>query len=231
MPKTYVVIPTYNEAENIEELLKSILALKIDGLVPVVVDDNSPDGTGKIAEKIPEAKTIIRTTNRGRGSAGIAGFKFALKEGTDYIIEMDADFSHHPKYIPDLLKQIEKYDVVLGSRFVPGGKDIDRGFSRQLTTILAQNYIKWMLGVKVKDPTSGFRCFRRKVLEAIDLDHIISTGPSIVSEILYKVKLKGFSIGETPIVFEDRKKGETKLNFGVLLNNLYMILKFRMIYR
>ncbi|MFA6549537.1 MAG: polyprenol monophosphomannose synthase [Candidatus Margulisiibacteriota bacterium] len=231
MPKTYVIIPTYNEAENIEDLLKAILGLGIEGLVPIVVDDNSPDGTGKIAEKIPRAKVIIRYKNRGRGSAGIEGFKFALKEGADYIIEMDADFSHHPKYIPDLLKQIEKYDVVLGSRFVPGGKDVDRGFSRQLTTILAQNYIKWMLGVKVKDPTSGFRCFRRKVLEAIDLDHIISTGPSIVSEILYKVKLKGFSIGETPIVFEDRKKGETKLNFGVLLNNLYLIAKFRMIYK
>ena len=231
MPITYVIIPTYNEAENIEDLVKTILALKIEGLVPIVVDDNSPDGTGKIAEKIAGVKTIIRYQNRGRGSAGIEGFKFALKEGADYIIEMDADFSHHPKYIPDLLKQIEKYDVVLGSRFVPGGKDIDRGFSRQIITIFAQTYIKWMLGVKVKDPTSGFRCFRRKVLESIDLDHTLSTGPSIVSEILYKIKLKGFSIGETPIVFEDRKKGETKLNFGVLLNNLYMILNFRMIYK
>lgn len=226
--KTYVIIPTYNEAGNIEALLKEIKAQNIPDLTPVVVDDNSPDGTAKIAEK--DAKVILRTKDRGRGSAGIEGFKYALKEGADYIIEMDADFSHHPKYLKDLLKPMDKYDIVLGSRFVQGGKDLDRGIARKAVTAFARNYIKWMLGIKVSDITSGYRCFRRKVLEAIDLDHMISTGPSIVSEILYKASLKGFKIYETPIIFEDRKTGETKLNFKTLLKTLYMIYKFRRIY-
>ncbi len=226
--KTYVIIPTYNEAGNIEGLLKEIRAQNIPDLFPVVVDDNSPDGTGKIAEK--DAKVILRTKNRGRGSAGIEGFKYALKEGADYIIEMDADFSHHPKYLKDLIKPMDKYDIVLGSRFIEGGKDLDRGIARKVITTFARNYIKWMLGIKVNDITSGYRCFRRKVLEAIDLDHMISTGPSIVSEILYKASLKGFKIYETPIIFEDRKTGETKLNAKILLKTLYMIYKFRRIY-
>jgi dolichol-phosphate mannosyltransferase len=227
--KTYVIIPTYNEAENIEDLLKEIKALNIPYLTPVVVDDNSPDGTAKLAEK--DAKVILRTKDRGRGSAGIEGFKFALKEGADFIIEMDADFSHHPKYLPSLLKYAPDYDIVLGSRFVAGGKDIDRRFMRKIITTFARKYINFMLGIKVADITSGYRCFKRKVLESIDLDNMISTGPSIVSEILYKASLKGFTVYETPIIFEDRVKGETKLNFKILLKTLFMIYKFRRIYK
>ncbi|MBU1026598.1 MAG: polyprenol monophosphomannose synthase [Candidatus Margulisbacteria bacterium] len=232
MSKTYVIIPTYNEAENIEALIKEILGLNIFGLTILVVDDNSPDNTGKIAEKIgeedPRVKTIIRYKNRGRGSAGIEGFKFALREGADYTIEMDADFSHHPRYIPDLLKYAKDYDVVLGSRFVKEGKDADRSFIRKITTLFARTYIRLILGIKVKDITSGFRCFKRRVLEGIDLDNMISTGPSIVSEILYKAKLKNFTIYEIPIIFEDRKKGQTKLNLIILLKTLYMVFIFRM---
>lgn len=235
MPKTYVTIPTYNEAENIEALLKEILALNIPDLYALVIDDNSPDGTGQIVDRLakenPTIKILHRYNNRGRGSAGIEGFKFALQEGADNIIEMDADFSHHPKYIPDLLKHIESADIVLGSRYVNGGKDIERGITRKIVTVLARKYIEWILKVKVKDPTSGYRCFRHNVLLAVDLDHMLSTGPSIVSEILYKVKLKGFTIYETPIVFEDRKKGETKLNLSILLKTLYMVFKFRMLYK
>lgn len=235
MSKTYVIIPTYNEVENIEELLKTILQLGIPDLTAVVVDDNSPDGTGDIADRLakenPNIKVLHRYQNKGRGSAGIEGFKYALKENADYIIEMDADFSHQPKYIPDLLKHIKDYDVVLGSRFVPGGQDIDRGLVRKITTVLARTYIQLILGIKVKDITSGFRCFRRKVLEEIDLDHLISTGPSIVSETLYKVHLKGFSIYETPITFIDRTKGKTKLNLAILLKTLYMVYKFKRLYQ
>jgi len=235
MAKTYVIIPTYSEAENIEDLLKEIHQLNIADLTTVVVDDNSPDGTGQIVDRLakenPKIAVLHRFQNRGRGSAGIEGFKFALKEGADYIIEMDADFSHQVKYIPDLLKHIKSYDVVLGSRFVPGGQDIDRGLIRKITTVLARTYIQSILGIKVLDITSGFRCFRRKVLEDIDLDHMISTGPSIVSEILYKIKLKGFSIFETPITFIDRKKGETKLNLAILLKTLYMVYRFKRLYK
>jgi dolichol-phosphate mannosyltransferase len=231
MAGTYIIVPTYNEADNIIPLLTEILALKIPALTTVVVDDNSPDGTGSIAERFakqnPLVKVIHRYQNRGRGTAGIEGFKFALQEGADYIIEMDADFSHHPKYIPALLKYIPDYDVVIGSRFVCGGQDSERGIIRKIVTTLARTYINWLLGVKVKDPTSGFRCFRSQVLATIDLDHLISTGPSIVSEVLYQVKLKGFSIYETPIIFEDRKKGTTKLNLMTLLKTLYVVYRFR----
>jgi dolichol-phosphate mannosyltransferase len=233
MRKTYIIIPTYNEADNVEALLKEILALGISDLCAVVVDDNSPDGTGKIAqslaEKNPQIKVLTRCKNRGRGSAGIEGFKFALQQGADYILEMDADFSHHPKHIPALLENIQNNDIVLGSRFVKGGQDVDRGLLRQVITLLARTYIRWMLGIKVKDVTSGYRCFRREVLEEINLDSLISTGPSIVSEILYKAAKKGFKMYETPIIFEDRKKGQTKLNLLILLKTLWMVYRFRRI--
>ncbi|MBI5400103.1 polyprenol monophosphomannose synthase [Candidatus Saganbacteria bacterium] len=234
MAKTFIIIPTYNEADNITSLVQELLQLNIADLTVLIVDDNSPDGTGQIADQLAientRVKVLHRDNERGRGSAGIAGFKYALEAGADYIIEMDADGSHQPKYILDLLAKIKDYDVVLGSRFVPGGKDIDRGWIRQVTTFFAQNYIKLMLGVKVKDPTSGFRCFRREVLERINLDNLISTGPAIVSEILYLVKLNGFNIGEIPITFIDRTKGETKLNLKILLKTLYMVYKFKQIY-
>lgn len=230
--KTWVIIPTYNEAQNIEELLNSIINLKLEDLHVLVVDDNSPDGTGKIANQMannhPKIKVLHRVQKRGRGLAGIAGFRYALAEGADYIIEMDADFSHHPKYIPDLLKLAPQCDLVIGSRYSKGGQAADRGLIRRIITFLARQYIRLILGVKVKDPTSGFRCFKRKVLEEINLGSLISTGPSIVSELLYKAKQKGFSIHETPIIFEDRKRGSTKLNLGTLIVTLLMILKFRL---
>lgn len=235
MSKTYVIVPTYNEAENIEALVKEILKLNIYGLTVLVVDDNSPDHTGLIAERLavedPRVKVLVRKQGRGRGSAGIAGFKLALADGADYIIEMDADFSHHPKYLPDLLAQIKKADIVLGSRFVPGGQDAERSFIRKIITVFARTYVRLLLGIKVRDITSGYRCFRRKVLEEIDLDRMISTGPSIVTEVLYKATLKGFSIAETPIIFEDRKKGTTKLNPLTLLKTLYMVYKFKRIHK
>jgi dolichol-phosphate mannosyltransferase len=235
MPKTYIIIPTYNEAENIASLLKEIMALNTPDLTAVVVDDNSPDKTGEIADKLaaadPRIKVIHRYLNRGRGLAGIAGFQAALRSKADYIIEMDADLSHQPKYIPDLIKALDNFDVVLGSRFVKGGADVNRGLMRRITTFLARIYIKLILGVKVNDVTSGYRCFKREVLEAINLEELVSTGPSIVSEILYQVHLKGFKIGEVPIVFVDRTKGETKLNLKVLLSNLYLIAKFRLMFK
>jgi dolichol-phosphate mannosyltransferase len=235
MSKVYIIIPTYNEAENIEGLAKEILAQNIYGSTILIVDDNSPDNTGIIADRLasedPRIKVLHRYQNRGRGSAGIEGFKFALKDEADYVVEMDADFSHHPRYIPDLLRFIKEYDIVLGSRFVKGGKDIERSPFRKMITVFARAYIRRILGIKVKDITSGFRCFRKKVLEEIDLDHMLSTGPSIVTEILYKSVLKGFKIYESPIVFEDRKKGKTKLNLAVLLKTLYMVYKFKRAYK
>lgn len=229
--KTYVMIPTYNERENIENLIREILNLKIPDLHIVVVDDNSPDGTSEAVKKAskehPEVELLLRITERGRGSAGIAGFKYALDHGADSVVEMDADFSHHPKYIPRLLEALQDADLVIGSRFTRGGEDVNRGIARRVITLLAGIYVRVLLGLQIKDVSSGYRCFKRKVLEAIELDSMISTGPSIVSEVFYRAHLKGFSIKEIPIKFEDRTRGQTKLNYKIFVKTLLMVLKFK----
>jgi len=230
--KAVVMIPTYNEKENIADLIQKILALELDMNISIVVaDDNSPDGTGEIvqhmASKDERIHPVIRMKRRGRGTGGIDGFKEALKLNPDYIIEMDGDFSHQPKYIPDLLAKADEYDLVIGSRFVEGGKDQDRNLIRRLITFLARNFIRHQFHIPVRDVSSGFRCFKRKVLESVDLDDCISVNPSIVLEILYKAHLLGFTITEVPIEFIDRTRGKTKLNFVILLDTLLMSLLFK----
>ena len=210
--KTIVVVPTYNEKDNIVQLIRKILLHNVDILV---VDDNSPDGTWKLVEEISKKEKRVklhkRIGERGRGTAGIAGFKDALKQGYDCIIEMDADFSHNPDDIPRLLDAIRNADIVLGSRLVKEGRQIGRSSYRKLLTSFANNYIRTILGMKIKDCNSGYRCFRKKVLEGINLDSIKAKGPDIVQEILYKAYLKGFKIIEIPIVFTEREKGSSKL--------------------
>jgi len=230
-----ILIPTYNEKENIKELIHEILNLSLDfDLTVLVADDNSPDGTGEIAQKLAErekrVKVLIRKKRRGRGAGGIDGFKAALRLNPDYVIEMDGDFSHQPRFIPLLLKYSDKYDLVIGSRFIKGGKDLDRNFIRKLVTFLVRKFIKHKFQIPIKDVSSGFRCFKREVLEKIDLDDLISIGPSVVLEILYKVFLLDFKIREVPIVFIDRKKGKTKLNLLTLTETLIMALKFKKLY-
>lgn len=233
--RVVVMIPTYNERENIEELIRAILDLPLDvDLTVLVVDDNSPDGTGEIvhslSEKDQRVQALIRKKRRGRGAAGIDGFKAALALNPDFIIEMDGDFSHQPRFIPRLLSAAETYDLVLGSRFVKDGKDIDRNIIRRFITFLVRNFIRRTFRIPYRDVTSGFRCFQRMVLEKIDLEDMISVGPSIVLEVLYKAFLLKFKIGEVPITFVDRKKGRTKLSFLTLLETLIMTLKFKKIY-
>ena len=229
--KTVIVIPTYNERENISLLLDRIGSLGLRNLEVLVVDDNSPDGTWAVVkakmEKNASVHLLRRMENRGRGLAGVAGFKHALRIGADCVVEMDGDFSHGPSYVPDFLKAIEKFDVVLGSRFVAGGKSQGRGFWRILVSKFAASYIRGMLGFKVKDPTSGFRCFRRKVLQGINLSTLTSRGPFIVTEILFRCHRKGFGIGEIPIVFRERTRGKSKLGFRVLLRNIAGVVKLR----
>lgn len=229
--KSVVMIPTYNERRNIKRLVDEILKLDIMDLEIIVVDDNSPDGTGKIvkdiADKNKKVHLLLRTKNKGRGLAGVAGFKKALENNADLIIEMDADFSHNPKDIPKLMEAAKKYDLVLGSRGIQGGSDKDRPFLRQMLTKLANFYIRVLLGLKVKDCNSGFRCFRRKVLEAINLDKVMARGPDIVQELLFKTKLKGFSISEVPIEFKERKQGTSKLGMKHLIKGYMMVLKLR----
>ncbi|HEX2695637.1 MAG TPA: polyprenol monophosphomannose synthase [Acidobacteriota bacterium] len=225
-----VMIPTYNEAENITDLAREILALPLDAdLNVLVVDDDSPDGTGRIAEALGRengrVQALIRTKRRGRGAAGLDGFKAALALGPDLVVEMDGDFSHPPRFIPDLVTAMDRYDVVLGSRFVPGGRDADRSLVRRFITLLVRLFIRRKFRFPVKDVSSGFRCFRREVLEAIDLDDCISVGPSVVLEVLYKAFLRGYRIGEVPIVFVDRKKGKTKLDLLTLVETLVAALR------
>jgi dolichol-phosphate mannosyltransferase len=219
--KVVIVIPTYNERENIQELLLRILDLKTsEHLMLLVVDDDSPDGTAdavsSLAQRKKDIHLLLRKGKRGRGSAGIEGFKKALLLHPHYVLEMDADLSHRPEEIPRLLKAIDKCDVAIGSRFVPGGRDAERNIRRKFITFLVRYFLRFHLKIPVKDVSSGFRCFRKEVLEKIDLDSLKSEGPSLVQEILYKAFLLGYKIKEVPITFQDRKKGETKLTLSTL---------------
>jgi dolichol-phosphate mannosyltransferase len=227
---TYIMIPTYQEAENIGDLIRDIRQIVPEAHV-LVVDDNSPDGTAGIVEELartdPQVHVMVRMTERGRGTAGRDGFKRALELGAERVVEMDADYSHHPRYLPAILAASERADVVLGSRYVPGGGERGRPLHRQLVTQVAGQFLRWLLGVSVRDPSSGYRCFRREVLEAVGLDHFVSTGPAIVSELLYKARLKGFSITEVPILFEDRTRGASKLRLSTLFQVLGTVLRLR----
>ena len=228
--RAMAMVPTYNESGNIERLITEILAQGEDVGV-VVVDDDSPDGTWKIVEEYskrdPRVHLLKRIGRRGRGTAGIEGFQYAIKQGVEFIIEMDADFSHSPSYISSFLKEMKDCDLLIGSRMVKGGGETGRGALRQLITKGANLYIRLMLGLPYKDATSGFRIFRREVLEAIDLNNLISTGPSILQEILFMAQRKGFRIKEVPIIFEDRTVGQSTFNSKIMRQSLMMIPKIR----
>lgn len=232
--KIFVMIPTYNEKENIRNLIERILALKIRNLHIVVADDNSPDGTWKIVEEISKKKNnvhlLLRKKDKGRGAAGRDGFIYCLKHGADIVVEMDADLSHDPKYIPIMLKEIKNYDIIVGSRRVKKGKDIGRSSIRKIITMFANLYIRIMLGIKVKDCNSGFRCFRREILKRIKPERLKSKGPSIVQEVLFKAHLKKARIKEIPIVFVNRKKGVSKLGLKQLAFGYFMVMKLKFLH-
>ncbi|MBI1819065.1 MAG: polyprenol monophosphomannose synthase [Nitrospirae bacterium] len=229
-----VMIPTYNESKNILLLIEKLLSVD-PSLHVVVVDDDSPDGTWRMvkeaSEKDQRIHLIHRIGKKGRGSAGIEGFQYAIAKEAGVIVEMDSDFSHNPAYIASFLKEIGNVDMVIGSRAVEGGGETGRGVLRKWITFGANLYIRVILGLKVKDCTSGYRMFRRKVLEGVNLESLISNGPSIVQEILYKAHLKRFSMKEVPILFEERAAGQSTFSVKIMLNSLYMVPKFRFIYR
>lgn len=231
-----IMIPTYNERENIGELIQQLGALLLEhDLAILVVDDDSPDGTADAAAEIsrrdPRVHVLVRRDDRGRGLAGREGFRRSLDLGADFIVEMDGDGSHQPGHIPALLEAASKYDLVLGSRFVAGGADADRSLSRRVVTLLVGSFIRRLFRSPVRDVSSGFRCFRRKALEEIKPEGLISSGPSIVLEVLYLAHRLGLTIGEVPVVFVDRKKGRTKLTGRTLLKTLFMALKIKRIYK
>jgi dolichol-phosphate mannosyltransferase len=225
----FVTLPTYNERENIERLIGEIRRQEPD-IGIIVADDDSPDGTWKIVREIakhdPKVFLLRRTQNKGRGAAGVEAFQFALARQADVIIEMDADFSHDPQHIPTFLEKIKDFDVVIGSRTVAHGQDL-RKLLRKSLTLLSTFYVRAVLSLPIKDCNSGYRCFRSDVLKAVNLSSILSTGPSIVQELLYKAYLKGFSIAEIPIVFVDRQAGKSNLNLVKLIQGLFMVLKLK----
>lgn len=224
---TAVIIPTYNESDNIEALAKEILALG-DVSQIIIVDDNSPDGTGEIADELTKAyqgvKVLHRSTKLGLGTAHIAGFKEALTLGADCIVTMDADFSHHPRYIPDMVQRSQEAQLVIGSRYVDGGGTVNWGLRRRILSGGANTFARLVLGLKAHDCTAGFRCYRREVLESIKLDEIFSDGYSFLIEMLYKCQRRGWEIGEVPIIFEDRHHGASKISHREILKALYTVL-------
>lgn len=231
MSSTLIILPTYNERENIEDFVNSIFNY-IEDVDILIVDDDSCDGTAQIADSISErdkrVKVLHRKYNRGRGYAGVDAFREALKrEDVLYIMEMDADFSHNPVYILGFLQEIKKSDIIIGSRFVAGGRDAERNFARNLLSKSANFFIKRYLGLRINDCSAGYRCFRRRAILSLDLDRIISKGPAIIEETLYILSLKGFRIKELPIDFKDRRSGKTKLNFIKLCGVFIDILIFK----
>lgn len=232
--KTVVMVPTYNERANIAELVK-LLHKSVPQAHVLVVDDSSPDGTfeevRKLMKKDKKLHLLLRDRSvKGRGWAGRDGFVKALQMGADAVVEMDADLSHQPKFIPSLLASLasKQADVVIGSRYMPGGKDMDRPWHRQWTSNFARYYLKSVLGLKAKDPTSGFRAFSKDALRKINVGTLRARDPFTVSEILYRCYRAGLRVKEAPIEFIDRTRGESKLGLATLLKYLGRALLLRL---
>jgi len=223
----WVVLPTYNEAENVEPLVAAALAKLPPSARVLVVDDNSPDGTGRIADRLAAEHDAVSVLHRpgkeGLGPAYIAGFRRALAEGAGLILEMDADFSHEPAYLPRLLDAAGRADLVIGSRYVPGGGVGDWGPLRRAISRGGSAYARFVLGVGVRDLTGGFKCFRREVLEAIDLDAVRSRGYAFQVELTYRAIQCGFEVAEVPIVFRDRRVGASKMSRAIVLEAIWRV--------
>lgn len=220
--KTVIVLPTYNEAENLESLTEALWALPLDAKL-LVVDDASPDGTGQIADRLAAANpdrfsVIHRPRLLGLGTAYVQGFRRALEMGADVIIQMDADFSHGPHYLPGMVAQLRDYDVVIGSRYVPGGSTDKRwGLGRKLLSAWANLYARTILGLHIRDATAGFRVWRRSTLEGLGLDRVVSNGYVFQVEMSYLTERLGYRWLEMPIYFEDRRIGRSKMSMRVKL--------------
>lgn len=223
-----VIVPTYNEKENITDLVEQILALDIEARV-IIVDDNSPDGTGQIADALAEQDTRIGVIHRsgklGLGTAYIAGFKQALGEGADRLITMDADFSHRPSYIPALVALADHFHITIGSRYVPQGGVLNWGWQRRFLSWGANTFARAALGLKANDCTAGFRCYHREVLLDIDLDQIFSNGYSFLVEMLFTCERRGYKVGETPIIFANRERGTSKISQREIYKAMYTVLR------
>ena len=231
MKPALVIIPTYNELENLKPIVDAVLA--VDSRVDVLVcDDNSPDGTGKLADELAAKNERIQVLNHekkeGLGRAYLAAFRWALARGYQFIIEMDADFSHDPRFLPKLIDTAQnEADLALGSRYVEGGGTVNWGVGRQIISQGGSLYARTILGVHIRDLTGGFKCFNRRVLEGIDLNTIESSGYGFQIELTYRALKKGFTVKEIPIVFEDRRVGQSKMSRKIFLEAARMVWKLR----
>jgi dolichol-phosphate mannosyltransferase len=218
--RSLVVLPTYNEAENVLAMTSQVLAAA-PGIEVLVVDDGSPDGTGTLVEGAMETEPRLHLVERagklGLGTAYLAGMAFGLERGFQNILTMDCDFSHKPSYLPDLIGGMAEYDMMIGSRYVPGGGIANWPFHRRFLSAFANLYTRVLLRMPTHDCTSGFRCYSREVLETIDTDAIKSSGYSFLEEMVFRVHRAGFQIGETPILFEDRILGTSKIDRSEIL--------------
>ena len=228
--RSLIIIPTFNELENIRKMIPDILG-RYDDVDILIVDDGSPDGTGVFVEQLTResdrVKLIKRPGKMGLGTAYIQGFKYALKNGYDYIFEMDADYSHDPKEIGNFLNSIKNYDLVLGSRYKTGVNVINWPMRRLMLSYFANSYTRFVTGLPVRDATGGFKCFRRKVLESIDLESIRSNGYAFQIEMTFKAYKKGFKIIEIPIIFTDRFHGTSKMSKKIVREAVLMVWKLR----
>ncbi len=227
-----IIIPTYNEKENIEIITQKVMHVYNKANI-LIIDDNSPDGTGDIADELSKENSQIKVIHRqgkaGLGRAYVQGFKYALDNGYDYVFEMDADLSHDPKYIPDFLSSMKNADLVIGSRYITGVNVINWPMSRLLLSYFANIVARIITGLPLRDSTGGYKCISRKVLEKIDLDKIGSEGYSFQIEINFKAWKMGYKIKEIPIVFYDRQHGESKMSTGIIREALMLLWKMRVV--
>ena len=229
--KKLVIIPTYNEKENISAIISAVLALEEDFHI-LVVDDSSPDGTSDIVRKMQEEAPhylhlTVRKTKDGLGKAYIHGFKWALQNGAEYIFEMDADFSHNPQDLPKLYKAVQTADMAIGSRYCKGVNVVNWPMGRVLLSYFASYYVRFILGMPIHDTTAGFVCFKRKVLEDIDLEKIKLKGYGFQVEMKYRTFKKNYKILEVPIVFTNREHGVSKMNGGIIGEAVFGVLNLR----
>jgi dolichol-phosphate mannosyltransferase len=229
----WVILPTYNEAENLERIVAAVLEHLPASRRVLIVDDNSPDGTGEIADRLAGSDESIAVLHRerkeGLGPAYLAGFRVALDGGAERIIEMDADFSHDPAFLPRLIEATERADLAIGSRYVPGGGITDWGPMRRLISRGGSAYARVALGLPIRDLTGGFKCFRRIVLETIDLDTIEARGYAFQVETTYRAIKSGFRVVEVPIVFKDRRDGTSKMSKSIVAEAMWRVpaMRFR----
>ena len=231
-PDVWVILPTYNEAENLERIVGAVLEHLPESRRVLIVDDNSPDGTGEIADRLAAADESVTVLHRqlkeGLGPAYLAGFRVALNGGAERIIEMDADFSHDPGFLPRLIEATERADLVIGSRYVPGGGITEWGPMRRFISRGGSAYARAALGLPIKDLTGGFKCFRRIVLETIDLDTIEARGYAFQVETTYRAIKAGFRVVEVPIVFKDRADGTSKMSKAIVAEAMWRVPAMRL---